>query len=375
MGPLNHHPPEPRRPLLPPRKMALESRGGARMTVTMKPAFLTLALALLTALALPAQQAEIVSVQKIWDKAQHNAFTDLVRFKNLFLCCFRESSAHVGGDGVIRVLISSSGDTWVDYATIAEAGVDLRDPKFQVTPDGKQLYLLCGGSIYEGTQLKGRRPRYATSIDGKVWTPPQKLLAEGDWLWRVTVNPADGKFYGAAYNGYPTTGGPKFEDEWSLKTYSSADGRVWQLSSILQVPGQPNETTLRFLKDGSAVALVRREAGDRKGAIGVAQAPYRQWTWTALSVPLGGPNFIELPDGSLVAGSRGFGQTPGPHMVLYKMTKTGLEPLLELPSGGDCSYPGLVWHEGQLHVSYYSSHEGKSAIHHARVRLPWVKEP
>lgn len=355
--------------------MALESRGGARMTVTMKPAFLTLALALLTALALPAQQAEIVSVQKIWDKAPHNAFTDLVRFKNLFLCCFREGNGHVGGDGVIRVLISSSGDTWVDYATIAEAGVDLRDPKFQITPDGKQLYLLCGGSIYEGTQLKGRRPRYATSIDGKVWTPPQKLLAEGDWLWRVTVNPADSKFYGAAYNAYPTTGGPKFEDEWSLKTYSSADGRVWQLSSILQVPGQPNETTLRFLKDGSAVALVRREAGDRKGAIGVAQAPYRQWTWTALSVPLGGPNFIELPDGSLIAGSRGFGQTPGPHMVLYKMTKTGLEPLLELPSGGDCSYPGLVWHEGQLHVSYYSSHEGKSAIYHARVRLPWVKEP
>ena len=30
-----------------------------------------------------------------------------------------------------------------------------------------------------------------------------------------------------------------------------------------------------------------------------------------LSVPLGGPNFIELPDGSLIAGSRGFGKTPG----------------------------------------------------------------
>lgn len=324
---------------------------------------------------LGAQDASVVTVQKIWDKGEHNAFTDLIRFKNLFFCCFREAKAHVGGDGVIRILISSTGDNWVDYASISEAGVDLRDPKFEITPDGKQLYLLCGGSIYEGTQLKGRRARYAMSTDGKVWTPPQKLLSEGDWLWRVTVNPADGKFYGAAYNCYPTTGGPKFEEEWSLKTYASADGRVWQLSSIMQVPGQPNETTLRFLKDGSALALVRRESGDRKGMIGVAAAPYRQWTWTPLPVPLGGPNFIELPDGSLVAGSRGFGKTPGPHMVLYKMTRAGFEPLLELPSGGDCSYPGLVWHDGHLCVSYYSSHEGKSSIYFAKVSLPWIKEP
>ncbi len=114
----------------------------------MKTAFLSLALVLSTALMLPAQQAEIVSVQKIWDKAPHNAFTDLVRFKNLFLCCFREGNGHVGGDGVIRILLSSSGDTWVDYATLAEPGVDLRDPKFQITPDGKQLYLLLGGYVY-----------------------------------------------------------------------------------------------------------------------------------------------------------------------------------------------------------------------------------
>lgn len=341
---------------------------------TLLASLLCLALALGATAQSP--QAELVSVHKIWDKGQHNAFTDLIRFKNLFFCCFREAADHVGGDGVIRILISSTGDNWVDYASVAEPGVDLRDPKLEITPDGKRLYLLCGGSVYGGTrELKGRRPRYATSIDGKVWTPPQKLLAEGDWLWRVTVNPADKKFYGVAYNGYPTTGGPKFEPEWSLKSYSSADGSVWQLSSILQVPGQPNETTLRFLKDGRAVALVRREAGDRKGAIGIAQAPYREWQWTLLSVPLGGPNFIELPDGSLIAGSRGFGQTPGPHMVLSKMTPAGLEPLLELPSGGDCSYPGLCWHDGLLYVSYYSSHEGKTSIYLAKVKLPGVKAP
>ncbi|MCX6854148.1 MAG: exo-alpha-sialidase [Verrucomicrobia bacterium] len=318
-----------------------------------------------------APQAELVSLQKIYDKGGHNAFTDLIRFKNLFFCCFREALDHVGSDGSIRIMISSTGTTWVDYASISEKGVDLRDPKLEITPDGKRLYLLCGGSIYEGTKdLKGRRPRYSTTTDGKVWTPPQKLLAEGDWLWRTTVNATDKKFYGVSYNTYPTTGGPKSEAEWSLKSYTSTDGSVWQLSSIMQVPNQPNETTMRFLKDGSALALVRREGGDKRGAIGTAVAPYREWKWTLLPGVVQGQNFIELPDGQLIAASRGLGKTPGAHTLLYKMTPSSLEPILELPSGGDCSYPGLLYHENHLWVSYYSSHEGKASIYIAKVKLP-----
>jgi len=73
--------------------------------------------------------------------------------------------------------------------------------------------------------------------------------------------------------------------------------------------------------------------------------------------------------GKLIAGSRGFGATPGAHMVLFAMTASSLTPILELPSGGDCSYPGLYWHDDLLHVSYYSSHEGKAAIYYAQVRL------
>jgi hypothetical protein len=310
-------------------------------------------------------KAELLSVEKIWDQAGHNAFTDLTRFQNLFYCCFRESSSATG-EGVIRILLSSTGKVWIDQGTIAEAGTDLRDPKLIVTPDNKRLYLLCAGH----SAAQGRQSRYATTQDGKVWTPLQKLLAKGDTLWRATINPADKRFYAASFNIHPNSGGPAPEPEWSLKTYASTDGSVWQLSSIMQVPGQPAETTLRFLKDGSALALVARQGGDRRGAIGLAKAPYREWTWASAGVPLGGPNFIELPDGRLIAGSRGFGATPGAHMVLHTLTSNSLTPLLELPSGGDCSYPGLYWHDDVLHVTYYSSHEGnKAAIYHAQVRI------
>lgn len=55
---------------------------------------------------------------------------------------------------------------------------------------------------------------------------------------------------------------------------------------------------------------------------------------------------------------------------LFGMTRDGLEPVLALPSGGDCSYRALVWHDGLFWVSCYSSHEGRSSIYLARVKWP-----
>ena len=82
---------------------------------------------------------------------------------------------------------------------------------------------------------------------------------------------------------------------------------------------------------------------------------------------MGGPNFIRLPTGKLVAGSREYGEKPT--TVLANMTRRSYEPFLTLPSGGDTSYPGLAFHEGLLWVTYYSSHEGKTSIYLAKIRL------
>ncbi len=35
--------------------------------------------------------------------------------------------------------------------------------------------------------------------------------------------------------------------------------------------------------------------------------------------------------------------------------------------GGDTSYPGLVWHDDRLWISYYSSHEGNARIYLAQL--------
>lgn len=313
-----------------------------------------------------AAKPEIVSVKKIWDAGRHNAFTDLIRFRDRFFCVFREADAHVGGDGRIRVIVSRDGAKWKSAALLKEQGIDLRDPKLSITPDGR-LMLALGGSVYRGgRKLISRQPRVAFSKDGINWTDTKRVLEEGDWLWRVTWH--DGTAYGVSYRTAPrkSSSGTR-ASEWLISLYSSKDGVDYKRVTDLQVPNRPNETTLRFLPGGEMLALVRREAGSRKAWIGSSRPPYKKWTWKETAHRVGGPNFIRLPNGELWAGGRSY--PGGAKTVLAKMTPKSYTPVLTLPSGGDTSYPGFVWHDGLLWMSYYASHEGKSSIYLATIRL------
>jgi hypothetical protein len=315
----------------------------------------------------PATNSSLLSVTKIWDAGKHNAFTDLIRFDGRWFCTFREADAHVGGDGRIRVLVSNSGERWESAALIAEEGVDLRDPKLSIAP-GNRLMLTLGGSVYNGRTLVERQPRVAFSTNGRSWSKQVRVLEKDDWLWRVTWH--KGRAYGITYT-VPVQGPPGAE--WSVSVVASEDGTNYQKVSRLNVPGRPNEGTLRFLDDGRCVALLRREGRDAKSDkqawIGVSSAPYRDWQWHPAGLFIGGPNFIVLPDGTMVAGGRDVSGRSGPRTFVGPMTLHSVEPKWLLPSGGDCSYPGLVLHEDLLWVSYYSSHEGKSSIYLAKIRI------
>ena len=321
---------------------------------------------LLLAFAASAFAAEPeVRVQKIWDTAPHSAFTDLARFHDEWLCVFREADAHVGGDGKIRVITSRDGERWASAALIAEEGIDLRDPKICATPDGR-LMLTVGGSVYRGTtQLQARQPRVAFSKDGREWTATRRVLSEGEWLWRVTWHGQEA--FGVSYKTSAPEGTPADTGEWTLTLFRSRDGVAWESIAPLPMSGRPNETTLRFQPDGEMLALVRRESADKQGWFGRARPPYRDWRWHPIGRGIGGPNFLAAPDGTLIAAGRDY-LPGGARTVAGPLTDESWQPALTLPSGGDSSYPGMVWHEGELWLSYYSSHEGKSAIYLARVR-------
>ena len=78
----------------------------------------------------------------------HNAFTDLVRHRGRWWCTFREADDHGASIGTLRVLVSDDGAGWSSAGHVTEEGVDLRDPKLSVMPDGR-LLLLAGGSIID----------------------------------------------------------------------------------------------------------------------------------------------------------------------------------------------------------------------------------
>ena len=89
-----------------------------------------------------AAEPELVSVQKIWDKAPHNGFTDLIRFNDRWYCTFREGWGHVSHDGILKVIASDDGNQWESVATFKSLrGFDMREAKFSITPGGRLMLI------------------------------------------------------------------------------------------------------------------------------------------------------------------------------------------------------------------------------------------
>jgi hypothetical protein len=320
----------------------------------------------LTGDAAPADPpVKVITVQKIWDQAPHNAFTDLIRFRERWFCTFREGAGHASGAGRIRVITSTDGDQWESAASFGEENVDLRDPKLSITPDGRLM--MVGGAAVPATRdpVTDHYSFVCFSENGRQWTKPQRVLASWQWLWRVTWH--KGTAYGVAYGWDPKA--PANAEKYTATLYKSQDGLKYE--KVTDFPN-PNSTEATLAFDGERmVCLQRRDGNPRTALVGTSQPPYTEWTWTDLKAYFGGPNLIRTPDGAWWAAGRWIagGKLTTVHAHLDLKTGT-LTPRHTLPSGGDTSYPGLVWHAGELWMSYYSSHEGKSSIYLARFKLP-----
>ena len=301
--------------------------------------------------------AEIQEVRRIWDRAPHNAFTDLARFDNQWFCVFREGKAHVSPDGALRVIRSKDGKEWESAALLLHPKGDLRDAKITVTPAG-QLMLSGAVALQQPADVKHQSLAWF-SRDGTTWSEPAVIGDPNMWLWRTTWHK------GTAYSiGYDTSG------ERFIRFYTSRDARKFEtLLPTMFDEGHPNETSIVFQPDDTALCLLRRDGDPGSGKLGVARPPYTKWDWKDLGTKIGGPHMIRLPDGRLVAAVRLYNGAVRASLAWIDADTGQLTEFLKLPSGGDCSYAGLVWHDGLLWVSYYSSHEEKTSIYLAKVRL------
>ena len=89
---------------------------------------------------------------------------------------------------------------------------------------------------------------------------------------------------------------------------------------------------------------------------------------------------LQLPDGRVIACVRRYADENHRNWG-SQWTELGwidtqnaiYKPVAKLPSGGDSSYAGLVFYDGLLWVSYYSSHEGSTSIYLAKIRVEELK--
>ncbi|MBM4036027.1 MAG: exo-alpha-sialidase, partial [Planctomycetes bacterium] len=238
-----------------------------------------------------APMAKLIEVRKIWDQAPHNAFTDLIRFKDRWFCAFREGKGHVCDTGKLRVLTSPDGQDWKSVALMAWDGGDVRDAKLSVTADGQ---LMLNGAVRFIKPVAGHVHQSVTwlSPNGEAWGEPNRVADPNFWMWSVTWHKGVG--YGI---GYSCT------SKHLIRLYHTKDGKKWDPLADDLFPGgtYANETSLVFAPDDACYCLLRRDNKPSSAQLGAAKPPYTQWAWKDLRVTIGGPKMIRLPDGRFLA--------------------------------------------------------------------------
>jgi hypothetical protein len=307
---------------------------------------------------------EIVSVERIWDRAPHNAFTGLARFQDRWYCAFREGDSHVCDNGRLRVIGSADGVDWGSVCLFSWEGGDVRDARLSITDDGR---LMLNGAVRFLEPVDGNTHQSVTwlSADGRTWDGPFACPSGlGTWRWSVAWH--RGTAYSFGYSGKDAKG----------CLYRSTDGKSWEplKTEVFPDEGFPcNESSMIFLDNDTAWCLLRRDGNsDATGMLGVAGPPYTDWSWRSIGARVGGPEMIRLEDGRLLAAVRLYDAEGGgvrTSLGWIDPESARFTEARKLPSGGDTSYAGMVMHDGLLWVSYYSGHEGKTAIYLAKVRI------
>jgi hypothetical protein len=325
--------------------------------------------------------------EKIWDKANHNAFTDLIKYKSDLYLAFREGNEHkvplapIGDQaGRIRILKSNDGTKWETFDLIEMSETDLRDPSFQITSNG-QLQCIINGCFYSGGKLQTKP--FVMFMDDKnnQFTKPQPVVFDSD----VACTGKDVIWRGDWYDNmgyfvvYHWTDWDKFD--WTADLIKTTDGISYSFVAKIIIPNDnPSEVSVHVDKQGTIHLLTRCDGKHKTAMYGKIKLPYNaelRETLYDTSIRMGGQDFIFLSERNLLICSRVYeynidSQVQNCYTALLKLdTSNGnAKEILRLPSGGDTSYAGLVLDNNILYIAYYSSHEqNKAAIYFTKIDL------
>ncbi len=306
-------------------------------------------------------KVRVDSLRRVFHNGEHNAFTDLVRFKGKLYLTFRSCpDGHmVHPTASIIVLASDDGRQWRQVHRFRVAERDTRDPHFLVFRDRLFVYT---GTWYSGPTTLARDDYdlnkhlgYAAwSDNGVAWHSPVMLEGTfGHYIWRAAAFGDKAYLCGRRKAGFAIAPRGEGREVESLMLESD-DGLVWRKRAVFQETAG-DETAFLFEPDGRILGIGRR--GGAPSQLLRASPPYTQWQRKDLDRYIGGPLLVKWGDRYLVGG-RKTTKEAGPKTSLCWLAGDRLHEFAELPSGGDNSYPGFVeLSPGRALVSYYSSHE------------------
>lgn len=316
-------------------------------------------------------KVRVADVRRVFDNGEHNAFTDLVKWKGLFWLTFRSCpDGHmVHPSASIIILCSKDAQQWKQVHRFRVTKRDTRDPHFLVFQDKLFVYTgtwYCGNSSPQRSEYTlNRHLGYAAwTDDGEHWRSPIMLDGTfGHYIWRATSYQGKAYLCGRRNREFDILARGEGATVESAML-ESEDGLIWKKRALFQSE-RGDETAFLFEPDGSILAVGRR--GSDPAQLLMSRPPYRQWKRTQFDRYIGGPLLVKWGDRYLVGGRKSgsaFVGDRGPKTALYWLDpKAGspeslLSEFAELPSGGDTSYPGFVAiNQQHALVSWYSSHE------------------
>ena len=307
---------------------------------------------------------EVRNVRRVFHNGEHNAFTDLVKFKDKFYLTFRSCpDGHmVFSSASVIVLVSDDAISWRQVHRFRVKHRDTRDPHFLVFDDKLFVYT---GTWYSGEgeldradyDLNQHLGFAVWTANGSEWSDPVMLEGTfGHYIWRASAHEGRAFLCGRRKIGFdiPPRGEPDAVESLMLE---SDDGLVWRKRATFQ-PTSGDETAFLFEANGDVLAVGRRGRGNAQ--LLRSKPPYADWTRQDLGRYIGGPLVARWGE-RVIVGGRHATSDRGQKTALYWLVDDQLQQFAELPSGGDTSYPGFVsLGANKAIVSWYSSHENNA---------------
>ena len=292
-------------------------------------------------------------IKKIYSDGKHNAFTSIAKRNNLIFIAFRSAKNHLDKNGVITVIVLNDLHEAEKVAEFALPKADLRDPK--IIEFKGDFYISAQCEWHDG---RNESKIFRWELNNIFEEIPLSGIPCGHLMWSFASN--KDFILGSAF--FPDKQHPRYK----AVLYKSLNMKEWIKIADFPVPG--NETFLDIDKNGILTALVREER--EYGAIPTlctTPFPFTDFEFFKLPMRMEGMIVKRIGRGWIIVGRCGI--YPDRHNtrvdVFWLEDGKEIEFVRTLPSGGDCAYASwLDIGNGQVLMSYYSSHEHKMAIPH-----------